>query len=235
MKSFISLLLVLVSWSACANNIIVNGTRFVFPAAAKEITVQMTNTGNQPSLAQVWLDEGDPEALPEAIITPFIISPPIVRVDGGNGQSLRIKKIPDHSINITDRESLWWLNILDIPSVDKTKEVSGAATVNLVIRSRFKFFWRPEGLGDREGAESKLQLNINNSAITLVNPTPFFLTIADIRTLSDKGLLEEGVMIDPKSSKDVLIKYKVKDGEHLLLRAVNDYGGVVETKVVAKK
>ncbi|WBM68860.1 molecular chaperone [Buttiauxella sp. WJP83] len=235
MKILFSLLVLLSSWSAYANNIIVNGTRFVYPEYASEITVQMTNTGSSPSLAQVWLDEGDADALPETITTPFVISPPIVRVDADNGQSIRIKKITSEVIPVTDRESLWWLNILDVPSVDKTKIVDNAAILNLVIRSRFKFFWRPEGLGDREGAEQKLKLQLNHNDITLINPTPFFLTVSDVRTLSGTSLLAEGLMIDPKSRKEVLIKHNVKEGESLLVQAVNDYGGVVETKVVANK
>lgn len=233
MKTLISLLALLCSFNSYANNIIVNGTRFIYPESVSEITVHMTNTGKTPSLAQVWLDEGDSQALPEAINTPFIISPPIVRVDGGNGQSIRIKKVADHII--TDRESLWWLNILDIPSVDKTKVVGNSGVLSLVIRSRFKFFLRPEGLGERAGAENKLKLQLNHRGLTLINPTPFFLTVSDIRTLSDKGILEDSVMIDPKSNKEVQIKYKVNEGEPLLLQTVNDYGGVVETKIVAKK
>ena len=86
MKVLTSLLALLCAFNACANNIIVNGTRFIYPENTSEITVQMTNTGRTPSLAQIWLDEGDAEVVPEAITTPFIISPPIVRVDGGNGQ-----------------------------------------------------------------------------------------------------------------------------------------------------
>lgn len=72
-------------YAAHANNIIVNGTRFIYSEDVAEITIHMTNTGNSPSLAQIWLDEGDPEKLPEDITTPFIISPPIARVDAEMG------------------------------------------------------------------------------------------------------------------------------------------------------
>lgn len=92
MKIFIYLLALFSLSTAHANNIIVNGTRFIYAEDSAEITIQMTNTGKSPSLAQIWLDEGDPEKLPEEITTPFIISPPIARIDAGNGQSLRIKK-----------------------------------------------------------------------------------------------------------------------------------------------
>lgn len=162
MKIFIYLLALFALSTAHANNIIVNGTRFIYSEDSAEITIQMTNTGNYPSLAQVWLDEGNPEKLPEEISTPFIISPPIARVDAGNGQSLRIKKAVDKNIVATDRESMWWLNILDIPSADKNSVTDNSAVLNLAIRSRFKFFWRPSGLGDRQNAENKIKLLLTN-------------------------------------------------------------------------
>lgn len=77
MKIFIYLLALFALSTAHANNIIVNGTRFIYSEDSAEITIQMTNTGKYPSLAQVWLDEGNPEKLPEEISTPFIISPPL--------------------------------------------------------------------------------------------------------------------------------------------------------------
>lgn len=235
MKIIIALLALFSINSALANNIIVNGTRFIYSEESSEITIHMTNTGNSPSLAQIWLDEGDPAKLPEEITTPFIISPPITRVDAGNGQSLRIKKAADKRIIATDRESLWWLNILDIPSVDKTKVTESSSMLNLAIRSRFKFFWRPAGLGDRQNAESKMEFIANNNDLTLVNPTPFFITVADIVTTSGNELMEESIMVPPKSRTDIRVKHKVNKGEPVVLQAISDYGSVVEFKTAINK
>ncbi|WP_438436293.1 fimbrial biogenesis chaperone [Klebsiella pneumoniae] len=79
------------SFAAHANNIIVNGTRFIYPGNEKEITVQLSNNADRPALAQAWLDNGDADATPDTITTPFIITPPISRVDAKSGQTLRIK------------------------------------------------------------------------------------------------------------------------------------------------
>ncbi len=57
----------------------------------KEITVQLSNNADRPALAQAWLDNGDADATPDTITTPFIITPPISRVDAKSGQTLRIK------------------------------------------------------------------------------------------------------------------------------------------------
>lgn len=75
------------SFAAHANNIIVNGTRFIYPGNEKEITVQLSNTADRPALAQAWLDNGNADATPDTITTPFIITPPISRVDAKSGQT----------------------------------------------------------------------------------------------------------------------------------------------------
>ncbi len=62
------------SFAAHANNIIVNGTRFIYPGNEKEITVQLSNNADRPALAQAWLDNGDADATPDTITTPFIIT-----------------------------------------------------------------------------------------------------------------------------------------------------------------
>jgi P pilus assembly chaperone PapD len=62
------------SFAAHANNIIVNGTRFIYPGNEKEITVQLSNNADRPALAQAWLDNGDADAhripLPPRLLSP---------------------------------------------------------------------------------------------------------------------------------------------------------------------
>lgn len=60
------------SFAAHANNIIVNGTRFIYPGNEKEITVQLSNTADRPALAQAWLDNGNADATPDTITTPLL-------------------------------------------------------------------------------------------------------------------------------------------------------------------
>ena len=62
------------SFAAHANNIIVNGTRFIYPGNEKEITVQLSNNADRPALAQAWLDNGDADATPDTI-PPRLLSP----------------------------------------------------------------------------------------------------------------------------------------------------------------
>ena len=214
-----------------AQNIIIGGTRFIYPANDKEITVSLTNSGDNPALAQVWLDTGDSNIAPENISTPFIISPPIVRIDGKQAQVIRIKSESKPSLP-GDRESLWWLNVLDIPASSEEAAKEDANILEMAIRSRFKFFWRPAGLGDRQVAIEKLQVRTAGSNATIVNPTPFYITIGSLTRKGGPELLKEAVMVSPKNQQDVTLTAAVSAGESLKLEEINDFGGISTVQLV---
>ena len=72
MKLFLlSSLLLLAEWASAS--VIIDGTRVVYPQKAREVTVQLHNTGDSPSLVQSWVDEGDKDATPDTTSAPFII------------------------------------------------------------------------------------------------------------------------------------------------------------------
>ena len=79
----------LVSSSAFAD-IVISGTRVIYPQSAKDVTVKMENRGNKPLLVQVWLDDGRDTTNPEELKVPFIVTPPVSRVDPAKGQTVRI-------------------------------------------------------------------------------------------------------------------------------------------------
>ncbi|MCG9533302.1 fimbria/pilus periplasmic chaperone, partial [Providencia rettgeri] len=175
MKAIVFIFCFIFSTHSFANNIIVNGTRFIYHGNEKEITVQLNNTADRPAIAQAWLDTGDASETPDTIKTPFQITPPISRVEAKGGQTLRIKLMDKGSIP-QDRESLWWLNILDIPPMAKAKEGDSQNVLQLAIRSRFKFFYRPTGLSSRELAPEQLVIKANGKSIIIDNPTPYYIT-----------------------------------------------------------
>ena len=43
--------------------IVIHGTRVIYPSDAREVTLQVSNNGSKPALVQAWLDEGDSKAL----------------------------------------------------------------------------------------------------------------------------------------------------------------------------
>jgi len=125
-------------------NIVINGTRVIYNAQENEATVRLTNVSSTPSLVQVWLDSGDMQSTPETGKSPFIATPPIARVEPNKAQTVRIiytrEPLPQ------DRESVFWLNVLDVPPMPVTKNADDANYMQLAIRSRLKLFYRPKDL-----------------------------------------------------------------------------------------
>ncbi|HGN1706747.1 TPA: molecular chaperone [Providencia rettgeri] len=227
--SVLNILLLFVCHFSFANNIIVNGTRFIYSENDKEITVQLNNTATRPAVAQIWLDEGDPKALPETIKTPFQIMPPISKLSANGGQTIRIK-LTDKKQLSTDKETLYWLNLLDIPPITKSEKNAEQNMLQLAIRSRFKFMYRPSKLGSRELAPDQLQIFSGKQNIQIKNPTPFFITITAIN--SDKKTLNmEAFMLAPGELQTIKVNSAVNSGDNLIVNNINDYGAEVPAKI----
>jgi len=99
--------------------VVIGGTRVVFPGASRDIAVRIENKGQEPALVQAWIDDGDARSTPENARAPFAITPPVFRIDPGRGHALRIVHVGGHPPS--DREVLYWLNVLEIPRVRKKR------------------------------------------------------------------------------------------------------------------
>ncbi len=204
------------SWA----NIVINGTRIIYSEKNKDVIVQLINAGGEPSLVQSWIDDGDINSTPETARVPFLLSPPVIKVSEHNGQQLRIKKL---SANLpVDRESIFFLNILDIPP--KPENLQNQNTVQLAIKSRIKLFYRPASLkGTIDSALEKVTLFADEDHINISNNSPFHITIANIIRGKTK-LLDESPMISPFGKLTIATKHNVKRGQRLQLMYVDDLG-----------
>lgn len=60
-KFLISCLLAFTVTSSAFASVTIIGTRVIYPATEKEVTVRLDNHGNQPALVQAWIDNGNPD------------------------------------------------------------------------------------------------------------------------------------------------------------------------------
>ncbi|MGC1548828.1 MAG: fimbria/pilus periplasmic chaperone [Rhodanobacter sp.] len=163
--------------------VIINGTRVVYPAQNKEVTVKLTNQGEKPALVQVWLDDGDEKSTPDTAKVPFIVMPPIFRMEPSKGQAVRLlyTKAPLP----TDKESLFWLNLLEVPP--KSDNPEGRNLLQFAFRTRIKVFFRPAGLaGEPASAANQLTWKLvtgkdgKGVAMQASNPTPYYVSFAAV-------------------------------------------------------
>lgn len=73
------------TFNACAD-IVISGTRVIYPQSAKDVTVKMENRGTKPLLVQSWLDDGRDTVNPQELKLPFIVTPPVSRIDPSRGK-----------------------------------------------------------------------------------------------------------------------------------------------------
>ena len=195
--------------------LIAQGTRVVFPASEREVTLRVSNTSGTPVLAQAWIDDGRQDVPPEELQVPFSVTPAVTRVDPNGGAVLRIAYLK--APLPTDRESLFWLNILEVPPRDEDENNA----LQFSFRSRFKLFFRPSQLKSVDSAAGKLQWKVNN-------PTPYYVSFASVELIIDGRVMSVGKgMVAPFSTKEFDWQGNPKNMEAASVRyeVINDYGG----------
>ncbi|USA54141.1 fimbria/pilus periplasmic chaperone [Acinetobacter sp. C32I] len=215
--------------------IILHGTRVIYPSDAREVTLQVSNNGSKPSLVQAWIDEGDAKSTPDQSKVPFMITPPISRVDPTKSQSLRITALPNAAQLDQKQETVFWLNVLDIPPrpTANSKDAIPDNFLQLAIRSRIKFFYRPASIKtDANLAGEKLQWAKSGQTLIVKNPTPFHVTMTAVYQQNagkPVDLLPKGLMLSPFSEDK--IQLKTGNTEKLSYVSINDYGGRIEHQI----
>ncbi|MFA3762885.1 molecular chaperone [Yersinia sp. 2544 StPb PI] len=220
-------LLILMGISSAKASVIMTGSRIIYSAGEKEHSVQLTNKDNFPNAVQVWLDSGDAQSTPETGKAPFIVTPPFFRMEANAGQTLRLKYTG--SGLPTDRESVFYLNFLQVPPVNKAEKSN---KMLVLMRNRIKVFYRPESITGRvDQVSSALTFSVRQRGkdvvVTGKNPTGFYATIASGEVVgSGKKLKMKSEMISPMSQAEwVIPNSSVPSNAIVNFLIVNDFGG----------
>lgn len=239
MSRFISatvLALVCLGAGESSAEVVITGTRVIYPGAQKEVSVQLSNKGQRPALVQVWVDDGTPSSGTTDSKTPFLLTPPLARMEGGKGQVIRIMQTQAQMP--TDKESLFWFNMLEIPP--KLTPEEGRNVMQYAVKTRIKLIYRPSGLpGDAIEAPSKVQWSIGESlagglVIKAHNPTPYYVNFASMGVQIDGGPVhaypERSGRIAPGQTTTFDFKNlptRTDSAIKIVLTALSDLGGAI--------
>lgn len=168
---------------------------------------------------------------------PFLITPPLFRMDSHKGQSLRI--VYTHEALPADRESLFWLNVLEVPP-KPAGERANANVLQLAVRSRIKLLYRPAKLGvDAVKAPEQLTWKVvtdgQGHALEVRNPTPYYITFSTVTlTVAGKALTAETSMVEPMGSLKLPVAglTQAPAGTAIAFSTINDYGSASAYKGV---
>ncbi|WP_337262969.1 MULTISPECIES: fimbrial biogenesis chaperone [unclassified Serratia (in: enterobacteria)] len=200
--------------AAAPGGVTVGGTRLVYQGGKKEASLSITNSDTNPYLIQSWvstLGDGAEKA-------PFIITPPLFRLEGNKQNLLRIVRtggnLPD------DRESLYWLNIKSIPAGAKHDL---ANTLQIAVKTSIKLIYRPQGVkGVPEEVAAKLTWSQNGNRLTVNNPTPFYMNFNQVKVGGRE--LKEATFVAPMSSASFAVPAGAVG--QVTWKIISDYGGV---------
>jgi chaperone protein EcpD len=223
-----------------AAGVVITGTRVVYPAAQREVTINIRNTGDTPSLVQAWIDAGDPEAKPGESKVPFVLTPPLFRLDPTKSQSLRM--VYTHDALPEDRESLFWLNVLDIPP-RAAANPDLPNRLEMAFKHRMKVFFRPAKLaGSAAEAPTRLTWKLVSrdgklTGIQASNPGAYHVSLTQVTvTVAGHAAVAKADMVDPFASRSFELPEPVAATAGAVAIEywfINDYGGSVKATASA--
>ena len=201
------------SQTAQAGGIVVGRTRVIYDADKREATLSVKNKSEKnPFLIQSWVDAGT-----EKTRGPFIITPPLFRLNAQQESNLRISY--NGSPLPTDRESVFYINVKAIPSTPPNTKNE----LKLVVNTRIKLFYRPAKLpGKSFEAPKALTFLRNNEHLIIKNQSPYHVVFSSLSVGST--FLKEVAMISPLSQLDIVLPPGTS-GTRVRWDAINDYGG----------
>ncbi|GMR28330.1 fimbrial chaperone [Stenotrophomonas sepilia] len=208
-----SICLALLNLSSACAQVAIPTTRVVFPAGQKSVSVPLHNLGESPALVQVWVSDGEPDQPPEASTAPFVLAPPLVRLEPGQSKHVRIQQVAAQAPRDAV-ERLYWLNVLALPP---KRDMGDQGQLDFSVRSRYKLLFRPTGLPRRpvDQAESVTwRIEEVDGARVLVahNPTAYVLNLGsvDIVSRGNRSALDNPHVL-PRSMSSIVLPGHVED------------------------
>lgn len=215
--------------------VVMGGTRVIYPANEKDVSLWFTNNNPQPTLVQVWLDDGNENIAPDQAKVPFLTTPPVFRMEPDKQQVVRLVYTGDSLPK--NKESLFWLNVLEVPP--KAQDGEQKSQLQFAFRSRLKVFFRPQGLPyGVELAPEKLVWGLipgeQGPVLKVHNPTPYYINFESVTLVSagkrynkPTGEASAKNMVGPGESNEFelpTLKVMPKNGTQVEFKFIDDIG-----------
>nr|CAA43967.1 caf1M [Yersinia pestis]prf//1714230A envelope antigen F1 [Yersinia pestis] len=207
-------------------------SRIIYPLDAAGVMVSVKNTQDYPVLIQSRIYDENKEKESE---DPFVVTPPLFRLDAKQQNSLRIAQAG--GVFPRDKESLKWLCVKGIPPKDEDIWVDDATNkqkfnpdkdvgvfVQFAINNCIKLLVRPNELkGTPIQFAEKLSWKVDGGKLIAENPSPFYMNIGEL-TFGGKSIPSH--YIPPKSTWAFDLPKGLAGARNVSWRIINDQGGL---------
>ncbi|KXU38147.1 hypothetical protein AXE65_02670 [Ventosimonas gracilis] len=169
----------------------INRTRLIVTQQEREASAQILNEGTQPVLIQTWVDTGDAQRQVEQIKAPFLVDPPVFRLDPGQSRQVRVLMVWPIEQLPQERESVFWFNVLEVPPKAESQQASNHLQIS--FRTRLKIFFRPQSVvqqlaGDVQHLTFMLRRDASgNAALSIHNPSPQYWSFDVLEVIAPDG------------------------------------------------
>ncbi|EDJ2557765.1 chaperone protein AfaB [Salmonella enterica subsp. enterica serovar Poona] len=209
-------------------------TRVVYPSGARSVNLSVNNTTGHPFLVES-------EVLDETMQheAPFIVTPPLFRLDGGQRNTLSITRTGGDFP--ADHESVNLVCVSSIPpepdsAGDDRKKETGKDKISVTRRILpvlcIKLFFRPESVsGNSLDVADKVTWTIKGNTVAASNPTPFYINISEA-SVNGKKLKMDMSYIPPFSEKKYPLPSGAVRNSTVKWKVVGDYGEKKEEKTI---
>ncbi|MCU6225555.1 fimbrial biogenesis chaperone [Morganella morganii] len=203
-------------------------SRIIYHEEDKEQSLMLANTNEYPVIVQTWIDRG--EGNPETANIPFISIPPVFQMEPSDIKGVRViynrDKLP------SDKESLFWFNIYEIPP--EKKESNPENSVLITMNTQIKLFFRPKIINvTPEESVGRITCNkINKTSIECYNPSLIYLSVINLKIMTDDNKIKEvsgnDLILPPLSNKKLTIDAMHGSIKKMIVMYVNDNGEILE-------
>ncbi|CAI1507670.1 fimbrial biogenesis chaperone [Serratia ficaria] len=205
--------------------VMLSGTRLIYDGNKNVAGITVTNSAaNDVWLMRFWISPYGDKDQGKNNKPPFVVTPPLYRLDPDATVQLRINRMKDSLP--PDRESVFYLNNLAIPPKkgEKNFQKSVQGGLQFAVNTRIKMFYRPAAVSNVPAvkeAPNKLSVAVKGKAMSIKNPTPYFITLSQIAINGAPVRTDQDTMVPPFG--DIRLPAKVPHGT-LSYSTIDDRG-----------
>ncbi|HGN9136508.1 TPA: molecular chaperone, partial [Providencia stuartii] len=197
-QHFLILLFSLTSISAysASNGVGLNATRIIYNQGESSTSIGARNNTDINYLARFLVTKNVDGTKSD---TPFMVTPPLIKVDSGKSQEVKIHIKPNNLP--TDRESVFYFSATMIPA---TNGPINGTMLNIGYNNVIKLFYRPKNLSiSQKEASEKLSIESTSTGIKVINNSPYFISFSKLSVNGvkiDLSMKKRNTMIAPFDS-----------------------------------
>lgn len=155
-------------------------SRIVFTDDKLEQSLLLANLNEYPVLVQLWVNDGDVNGTPDtAVDAPVIPLPAIMNLAPMEKRSIRLIRAREDLPQ--DRESLYWLNIYEVPPQPSSLDATEGQWMVLTMHTQMKLLFRPLALmADPDSLLQPVKLEWKAGGLIVSNSSPFYRSLTRI-------------------------------------------------------